>query len=239
MAQWEVSANYFGGATFSRHSAGMQGPICHDTVPTLFWAGYLVGIGLSGPGVPAMSGSDRTRFLAGCLPGSKAGRRLASSVARSAFHGPITYASILIEAVDWTPFDIVSVDYYRCKRSRSSYGERVNLYFATGNLWALRGSGAERRRAPRTKGVVASLSSTAGTPIRSSPGTSVTSNFKPVRSSTCSGHSPSRAWTEPRLRVRLARPRPPNRSSPRLRHGQLQSRQDPARRERTAPLTPT
>src|SRR5262249_32838561 len=31
----------------------------------------------------------------------------ASAAARDAFHGPITYASAPIEAVDWTPFDIV------------------------------------------------------------------------------------------------------------------------------------
>ena len=35
----------------------------------------------------------------------------ASSIARSVFHGPITYASVPIEAVDWTLVDIMSIDY--------------------------------------------------------------------------------------------------------------------------------
>ena len=55
----------------------------------------------------------------------------ASRVARGAFRGPITYASMPIEAVDWTPFDIVGVDYYRGK-SRDSYGERLKHYFECG-----------------------------------------------------------------------------------------------------------
>jgi hypothetical protein len=105
-------------------------------------------------------GSELTMFMRGILPGNtvldRVGNPLclaatmlrlktgahnkplnrflaqASSVARSAFHGSITYASIPIEAVEWTPFDIVSVDYYRGKQNRSTYGERVKRYFAYG-----------------------------------------------------------------------------------------------------------
>ena len=56
----------------------------------------------------------------------------AASVARASFHGPITYASVPIEAVDWTQFDIVSVDYYRGKQNRATYGSGLNRYLAFG-----------------------------------------------------------------------------------------------------------
>jgi hypothetical protein len=56
----------------------------------------------------------------------------AASVARNGFRGPLTYASMPIEAVDWTPFDIVGVDYYRGKKNRATYGERLQRYFADG-----------------------------------------------------------------------------------------------------------
>ena len=56
----------------------------------------------------------------------------AAPVARGAFHGPLTYASVPIEAVDWTPFDIVGVDYYRGKKNRDTYGEQLKRYFTCG-----------------------------------------------------------------------------------------------------------
>lgn len=56
----------------------------------------------------------------------------AAPAARGAFHGPLTYASVPIEAVDWTPFDIVSVDYYRGKKNRDTYGEQLKRYFTCG-----------------------------------------------------------------------------------------------------------
>ncbi len=56
----------------------------------------------------------------------------ASSVARAAFHGPITYASIPIETVDWTLFDIIGVDYYRGRKNRDTYAQRLGRYLALG-----------------------------------------------------------------------------------------------------------
>jgi hypothetical protein len=56
----------------------------------------------------------------------------AASAARDTFHGPLTYASVPIEAVEWTPFDIVSVDYYRGKKNRATYGEGLKRYLACG-----------------------------------------------------------------------------------------------------------
>jgi hypothetical protein len=56
----------------------------------------------------------------------------ATQEVRKCFHGPLTYASAPIERVDWTHFDVIGVDYYRGKRNRTSYGERLQRYFASG-----------------------------------------------------------------------------------------------------------
>jgi hypothetical protein len=53
----------------------------------------------------------------------------AAEATRQAFHGPITYASAPLEAVDWQLFDFVCVDHYRDGRIRDSYGERLKRYF--------------------------------------------------------------------------------------------------------------
>ena len=106
-------------------------------------------------------GSELTLFMGGILPGAtildRVGNPLrlaatilrlrlfgthnkplnrflaqASATARETFHGPITYASAPIELVDWTPFDIIGVDYYRGKQNRASYAERLNRYLVLG-----------------------------------------------------------------------------------------------------------
>jgi hypothetical protein len=51
-----------------------------------------------------------------------------NSHVREVFHGPVTYASVVIESVDWTPFDIVGVDLYREKRTREMYPKQIERY---------------------------------------------------------------------------------------------------------------
>ncbi len=51
---------------------------------------------------------------------------------RPRFGGPLSYASIPIEHVDWTPFDIVGVDAYRSSRNSATYREDLRAYFAHG-----------------------------------------------------------------------------------------------------------
>ena len=114
------------------------------------------------PGRVVLSvGSELTMFMRGILPGDTVLDRVgsparlamtmlrlkvlgthnrplnrflaqAARVARNAFRGPLTYASMPIESVEWKPFDIVSVDYYRGKKNRATYGERLQRYFADG-----------------------------------------------------------------------------------------------------------
>lgn len=56
----------------------------------------------------------------------------ANQAVRDVFHGPVTYESAPIEAVDWSLFDVIGVDSYRGKRNRASYAEHLKRYFAYG-----------------------------------------------------------------------------------------------------------
>jgi hypothetical protein len=51
---------------------------------------------------------------------------------REVFQGQVAYASAPIEAVDWSLFDFVCLDYYRGTRNLDSYGERLKRHFAHG-----------------------------------------------------------------------------------------------------------
>jgi hypothetical protein len=42
-------------------------------------------------------------------------------VVRERFGGKVTYAAVPFEGVDWTPFDIVSVDLHRSKETAHVY----------------------------------------------------------------------------------------------------------------------
>ncbi|MGH6653794.1 MAG: abortive infection protein [Actinocrinis sp.] len=49
----------------------------------------------------------------------------ATTAVRQVYKGPLTYAALPIEAVDWTLFDIIGLDYYRAKRNRATYGQSL------------------------------------------------------------------------------------------------------------------
>jgi hypothetical protein len=68
-------------------------------------------------GGAARAGADLNAFLA----------RVSDTVRRR-FLGPITYASGSWEQVDWTPFDIVSVDLYRDSSNQDKYSEKLRAY---------------------------------------------------------------------------------------------------------------
>jgi len=99
-------------------------------------------------------GSELTLFMRGIIPGSsllgrvrkfrkhpdryrdatKLNDFLESAVARVRhhFHGPLTYAALVWEDVDWTPFDIVGVDHYRDARIKDRYVELLQPKFESG-----------------------------------------------------------------------------------------------------------
>jgi hypothetical protein len=51
---------------------------------------------------------------------------------RKAFHGPLTYASLPFEHVDWSQFDVIAVDHYRNSKIEAHYAERIRPYLALG-----------------------------------------------------------------------------------------------------------
>ncbi|SCF31189.1 hypothetical protein [Micromonospora mirobrigensis] len=51
--------------------------------------------------------------------------RRAAATARAHFAGPVTYAALDFETVDWTPFDLVGVDHYRAGQSRPEWAGRI------------------------------------------------------------------------------------------------------------------
>ncbi|UOZ02907.1 hypothetical protein [Amycolatopsis sp. WQ 127309] len=56
---------------------------------------------------------------------------------RARFGGRITYASVPLERVDWTPFDIVSVDAHRSKEVEHIYQEGIRTLVAAGKPVAI------------------------------------------------------------------------------------------------------
>jgi hypothetical protein len=56
----------------------------------------------------------------------------ANKAVRQVFHGNITYASAPLEAVDWSLFEFVCVDYYRDARIRDAFGDHIKRHFVHG-----------------------------------------------------------------------------------------------------------
>ena len=56
----------------------------------------------------------------------------ANSAVRQVFHGKVTYASLVWEAVDWSLFDFVGLDHYRISRIEDKYGEMLKTSFSHG-----------------------------------------------------------------------------------------------------------
>jgi hypothetical protein len=101
-------------------------------------------------------GSELTLFMQGIVPGrnitqrmgipsfwenARAGRHnqplnafltKANEDVRQAFHGQVTYASLVWEAVDWNLFDFVGVDHYRAARIKDRYADMLQPLFTTG-----------------------------------------------------------------------------------------------------------
>jgi hypothetical protein len=111
-----------------------------------------------GADVVFVAGCELTLFAAGLLPGDDVYARIRSLTsprrqgptrqelnaqlntflgevagdARQRFRGPLTYASGTWEAVDWTPFDIVSVDAYRDLTNMFGFRRSLRRHFRHG-----------------------------------------------------------------------------------------------------------
>jgi hypothetical protein len=71
-----------------------------------------------------LSRPDRVREVIGAA-GDRVNAFLAEAVAvvRARFGGRVTYASVPLDRVDWTPFDIVSMDVYRSAEIAGTFAE--------------------------------------------------------------------------------------------------------------------
>jgi len=56
----------------------------------------------------------------------------ASTAIRGVYHGPLTYASLIWEDVDWDRFDLIGVDHYRDARIKDRYAEMLQPLLALG-----------------------------------------------------------------------------------------------------------
>jgi hypothetical protein len=56
---------------------------------------------------------------------------------RHVYQGPITYASLPFEEVDWKPFDFVGIDHYRATHIKDTYADRLRPLIAQGKPVAI------------------------------------------------------------------------------------------------------
>ena len=100
-----------------------------------------------------VAGSELTLFMQGVIAGKSVAERLQGFKAnpallrngkldaylstlvarlRTVFDGPLTYASLTFEQVDWAPFDYVGVDHYREARIKDRYVDMLQPFLSTG-----------------------------------------------------------------------------------------------------------
>ncbi|MEA5367695.1 hypothetical protein VA596_49750 [Amycolatopsis sp., V23-08] len=119
---------------------------------------------VAGAEVVFVTGAELSLFNHGFLPGDTLPERVAGLVSRSPesqqalaglprrvndflarvveavrarFGGQVTYAAVPLERVDWTPFDIVSVDAHRSKEVEHLYREGIRTLVAAGKPVAI------------------------------------------------------------------------------------------------------
>lgn len=120
-------------------------------------------------------GCELTVFNRGILPGRDMGRRIRAlyvfgmvpafynrrlnkvlrrlvAVARKRFSGPLTYGSGTWETVDWTPFDLIGVDYYFDELTRGSYRQGLRALKRWGKPVVVTEFGCCSYRGAETKG---------------------------------------------------------------------------------------
>jgi hypothetical protein len=76
----------------------------------------------------------------------------AVTMVRERFGGKVTYASIPFEGVDWTPFDIVSVDAHRAKEVAHIYQQGIRALVAQGKPVAITEFGCATHRGAGDRG---------------------------------------------------------------------------------------
>ena len=114
---------------------------------SLFNSGFLPGNSLEERTGPLLRREPGIRELLAGVP-ARINDFLARAVTvvRERFGGKVTYASIPFEGVDWTPFDIVSVDLHRSKEIAHIYQQGVRSLVAQGKPVAITEFGCTTHR---------------------------------------------------------------------------------------------
>ncbi|MGA7845834.1 MAG: abortive infection protein [Thermoplasmata archaeon] len=73
---------------------------------------------------------------------------------RHVFHGPIAYASLPFEGVEWGSFDVVGVDHYWDERLGDRYLEMLHPFLATGKPVVVTGTGSRAYQGAHTTGTL-------------------------------------------------------------------------------------
>jgi hypothetical protein len=114
---------------------------------SLFNTGFLPGDSLEERTGRLLRREPETRELLVGLPTRINGfLSRAVAVVRERFNGKVTYASIPFEGVDWTPFDIVSVDLHRSKEIAHIFQQGVRTLVAQGKPVAITEFGCTTHR---------------------------------------------------------------------------------------------
>ena len=120
---------------------------------SLFNEGFLPGGSLQERVAGLLQGRPEARAQLAELPAHiNAFLASAVTVVRERFGGPVTYASIPFERVDWTPFDIVSVDAHRSKEVAHVYQQGIRALVAQGKPVAITEFGCATYRGATYRG---------------------------------------------------------------------------------------
>jgi hypothetical protein len=136
---------------------------------SLFNSGFLPGDTLEERVGNLLARRPETRALLAGLP-ARINDFLARAAAavRQRFGGRITYASVPLEGVDWTPFDIVSVDAHRSKEVADVYQDGIRALVAQGKPVAITEFGCTTHRGAADHGALSGdiLEYDGTTPVR-------------------------------------------------------------------------
>jgi hypothetical protein len=109
--------------------------------------------------VPGKSVTERLQHIKGdptLLSNRKLDEYLAALVARVrvVFDGPLTYASLVFEQVNWSHFDYVGVDHYREARNKDRYVEMLQPFLSTGKPVIVTEFGMRTHRGAESSGAL-------------------------------------------------------------------------------------
>jgi hypothetical protein len=119
---------------------------------SLMTKGFLPGDTI-GERVKLLKTPERLREVVAGLP-HRVNDFLSAAVAcvRERFGGKVTYAAIPFEGVDWTPFDVISVDFYRSAELADRFATAVGTLVARGKPVAITEFGSTAYRGAADKG---------------------------------------------------------------------------------------